>query len=525
MRRGCWRPVCPIRDVTSTIIRRGLASSHAGLAQQKRVRVADLLDLKNSTATAETTEVHVAGWVRSLRKQKRIAFATLSDGSSHTTLQAVLTPSLAAELTPGTAVKLHGTWQASAGREQSHELSVSSVEVLGANDAERNPVQPKYQTPEFLRTIPHLRVRTSANVLLLRLRSQVIASLTRFFDEEGFVQTHTPVITSSDCEGAGEVFTVSSGAVQESPLGVTPGQEVHAEHFFRTPKYLTVSAQLHLEALAMAVDKVWTLSPTFRAERSDTARHLSEFYMLEAEMCFVDSVSDVMDLIENMLRTTVSTLRESTLGSDILSARTAAIASVPRDAKDEHDIPTADALAMRWAGMAATHWPRIMYADAIMLLQRAVTEGTANFSFEATYENGLQAEHERYIASTVGEGKPVFVTHYPFAQKAFYMPRTGSTGSVTGPDTADCFDLLVPSLCELAGGSMRAHNLTELEANMKVKGVSEEGLEWYKDLRRHGSVPHGGFGLGFDRLLCYLSGTGNVRDVVAFPRWVGRCAC
>ncbi|KAK3109304.1 asparaginyl-tRNA synthetase, partial [Teratosphaeriaceae sp. CCFEE 6253] len=469
---------------------------------------------------AEASDVDVYGWVRSVRRQKRVAFAAVGDGSTFEPLQAVLRPEDAAELSTGAAVRLTGSWQASKGQGQSHELAVTSVKLLGENDAEHNPLQSKYQTPEYLRTIPHLRPRIPANALLLRLRSQVIASLTHFFNNAGFVQTHTPIITSSDCEGAGEVFTVSSNAAKDLAQKTKPANDAQVEHFFRTPKYLTVSAQLHLEALAQAVDKVWTLSPTFRAERSDTPRHLSEFYMLEAELCFIDDVREVMDVVEAMLRTVAKDLLGSRTASELLTARE----TMQVEKEVAFSGPMASELKQRWEGMAETAWPRVTYTHAIEILQQAVADAATTFEHQPTYEHGLQAEHERYLAATLGAGlRPVFVTHYPRAQKAFYM--SPSPGGDDGRDTAACFDLLVPDLCELAGGSMREHRATELRGAMEAKEVAGAELDWYLDLRRYGGVPHGGFGLGFDRLLGYLSGTGNVRDVVAFPRWVGRCEC
>ncbi len=364
---------------------------------------------------------------------------------------------------------------------------MSEVRILGENDAEHNPVQPKYQTSEYLRAVPQLRPTTFNNSTVLRFRSQLIAKLNSYFDGAGFVQCHTPIVTSSDCEGAGEVFTISSKDVASS------GDDVQkAEHFFREPKYLTVSAQLHLEALAQAVSKVWTLSPTFRAEKSDTARHLSEFYMLEAETCFVEDLNEVMNLVEHMLRKVTTALWTSERGVSDLFNISEAERRTSHDEKARREM-----LTRRWHGMMAS-----------------------------SYATGLQAEHERYIATTVGEDKPVFVTDYPREQKAFYMAPSLSTKHSKGTaDTVACFDLLVPDLCELAGGSMREHRHKELLTRMGEKGVSGDNLSWYQDLRKYGSVPHGGFGLGFDRLICYLTGVSNLRDVVAFPRWYGRCDC
>ncbi|EMD00190.1 hypothetical protein BAUCODRAFT_102597 [Baudoinia panamericana UAMH 10762] len=485
---------------------------------RERLNVSQLL-----SSGAEAKDAEVYGWVRSVRRQKKIAFAAVGDGSTIESLQAVLKPEHTANLSTGTAVKLIGSWQPSVGSKQSHELQVHSVSVLGENDAEHNPIQPKYQTAEYLRTIPHLRPRIPLNALLLRIRSQVIASLTRFFDAQGFVQTHPPIITSSDCEGAGEVFTVSSHAHKETHAD---GEHLQTndDHFFRIPKYLTVSSQLHLEALAQAVDKVWTLSPTFRAEKSDTPRHLSEFYMLEAEVCFTNDLDDVMQIVEQMLSAVASDLLRSRHGAELLGVRGSSIQSVDGNINKE---VTAATLEQRWKGMAANGWPRITYADAIRLLQNAVADNKATFTYTPNHEDGLLAEHERYVAAEVGGGNtPVFVTHYPRAQKPFYMSPSLTTenGNAT-QDTVACFDLLIPDLCELVGGSLREYRLKELQEAMAAKGVAGSSLEWYQDLRKYGSVPHGGFGLGFDRLLCYLTGTSNVRDVVAFPRWYGRCDC
>ena len=432
--------------------------------------------------------------------------------------------SVISSLSFGSAVRLLGSWQASQGHEQSHELRVSNVQILGDNDAENSPLQPKYQTAEYLRTVPHLRPRIPVNALLLRLRSQVIACLTRFFNDEGFVQTHTPVVTSSDCEGAGEVFTVRSHeATSSSREADVKADDRETQHFFRKPNYLTVSAQLHLEALAQAVNKVWTLSPTFRAEKSDTSRHLSEFYMLEAEICFTDNLHDIMDLVEQMLRTTVIDLRSSKAGQELLQIRTSATDDESTELDRSVD---ATVLSDRWNGMASENWPRISYQEAIDTLKQASETSQTTFRFAPSYDEGLQAEHERFLAEAVGKGKPIFVTDYPKAQKPFYMAASTTTANNTDTEeTVACFDLLVPDLCELAGGSLREHRSKQLLDAMKAKGVAGNDLEWYQDLRKYGSVPHGGFGLGFDRLLCYLSGVSSVRDMVSFPRWYGRCDC
>lgn len=390
---------------------------------------------------------------------------------------------------------------------------------MGTSDPTTFPLQKKYQTPEFLRTLPHIRPRTPFNSLMLRFRSQAIAQITKFFAEQDFIQTHPPIITSSDCEGAGEVFSVATSA--------TSGK-VDSETFFRTPKYLTVSSQLHLEALAQSVGKVWTLSPTFRAEKSDTARHLSEFYMLEAEVNFADGMDIVMNVVEDMLRDLTSSLCGSALGKELLSGNRTGENHTTLEAMEHSKL-----IQGRWRGMMAQSWPRITYSQAIKLLQ----ESDQEFEYKPVWGGGLQAEHERYIASTVGRGgSPVFVTHYPKSIKPFYMLSSESEKAGDIQETVDCFDLLVPEICEIVGGSMREYRLTELVKSMQAHGMIPQdadladqeafgSLKWYVDLRKWGSVPHGGFGLGFDRLLGYLAGVSNIREVVAFPRWVGRCDC
>ena len=391
---------------------------------------------------------------------------------------------------------------------------------------------------EFLRTVPHLRSRVPHNALLLRLRSDVIASVTRFFNQEGFVQTHTPIITSSDCEGAGEVFQVGE---QRQLRSSASGDN---EEYFGSPKYLTVSSQLHLEALAQSVGRVWTLSPTFRAEKSDTARHLSEFYMLEAEQCFANKLDEIMLTVEHLIKAITGDLLHSRVGDEL------AMWHGTQQKAEEDAIEPIDVRA-RWARLLDQNcWPRITYHEAVSTLHAATAQGHARFDMGVDDSSGLQTEHERYLANAVGQGGPIFVTDYPKAIKPFYMaPSDSDTGVHSPVETVACFDLLMPDVCEVVGGSMREHRWDVLESVMASKGLlgtttsSEEAdavqanelkkqndgqttsLDWYIDLRRYGSVPHGGFGLGFDRLLTYLAGIKNVRDMVTFPRWYRRCDC
>lgn len=327
------------------------------------------------------------------------------------------------------------------------------------------------------------------------------------------------------------MFAVAPYAPSTSTPEPANQDREHEDHFFGSPKYLTVSSQLHLEALAQSVNKVWTLSPTFRAEKSDTARHLSEFYMLEAELAFVDDLQVVMNVVEDLLRAVATELQSSVVGQELLESRA-------RDHGTDSASLSRDALAQRWQGLIDGPWPRITYEAALQHLNDAVKQGKADFEFAPGHEDGLQTEHERYLAESLGHGGPIFVTNYPRNIKPFYMaPSADSQAEGLAPSTVACFDLLVPELCELVGGSMREHRLPELLKSMQEHGlptpcmdeseseVARGSLQWYVDLRRYGSVPHGGFGLGFDRLLCYLSGVSNIRDVVSFPRWHKRCDC
>ncbi|KAL2753184.1 hypothetical protein ACRALDRAFT_1052160 [Sodiomyces alcalophilus JCM 7366] len=490
------------------------------LSTKPQRTVAEYLDWRPST---EAADVVVNGHVRSVRTMKSEIFVHVGDGSTRKPLQALVPKQMegGSGLRVGAAIRLRGSWVPSNHADQSHELKVSQVDILGPSDAATYPIQKKYQTPDYLRTIPHLRSRTPLNTAILRLRSDAVASLTQFFASRNFTQTHPPIITSSDCEGAGEVFTVTADPTETANKA--------EDMFFRGPRYLTVSTQLHLEALAQSLGNVWTLSPTFRAEKSDTSRHMSEFYMLEAEMPFVEEMDDVLNLVEDMLRHLATNLYTSRPAVELRERRNR---GKSRTAED--DLVSVD----------ESKWPRITYADAIKLLQAE----EHRFEHKPTWDGGLHSEHEKFLAKTVGatgeQGiyRPVFVTHYPRDMKAFYM-RTTSTRpqtAISGDDcsngtgqlgaTVDCFDLLVPDLCEIAGGSMREHRLAPLQEAMAARGMTssngdQTNLDWYVDLRRWGSCPHGGFGLGFDRLLSYLAGVQNVRDVVAFPRWFGRCDC
>ncbi|KAI9881198.1 MAG: asparaginyl-tRNA synthetase [Pleopsidium flavum] len=508
--------------------------------------IAQVLETSSTSDRKAPSIVNVAGTVRTVRKQKRISFAAIGDGSTIQPLQIVLEPVQAQGLSTGTTVEVTGEWRLSpAGKEQSHELKAQSVKIVGSVEAETYPLQKKYHTPEYLRTIPHLRLRTPFNALITRLRSETEFWLHSFFRGQDFVKVQPPLITSSDCEGAGEVFTLSANSAQSTRSSVSTALPATQEYFFRTPRFLTVSSQLHLETFIPEHQRVWSLSPTFRAEKSDTPRHLSEFSMLEVEMR-TENLSAVMDLVENMIRTLVRSLQQSRVGSELLRTK-----GTEEIANPEENGVTDSTMRRRWEGLVGQPWPRITYSQALKQLQAAASNGGRGSQSAPLRDRGLQLEHEKSIVDHFGQGGPVFVTDYPQEIKPFYMlPSEPSLddGLSSGP-TAACFDLLMPEICEVVGGSLREHRLPQLVEAMRQHGIrkprdasgfadraldsqgfpspkgSMSSLDWYIDLRRYGSVPHGGFGLGVDRLLGYLAGVPNIRDVVPYPRYYGRCDC
>lgn len=402
-------------------------------------------------------------------------------------------------------------------------------------------------TKAFLRTIPHLRIRTDFQSLLLRSRSMLVSSIQTYFSKTHYSSlpvylVHPPLITSSDCEGAGEVFTVDpKGRKPGSP--VSNGRGGTDELYFRDPKYLTVSSQLHLEAFCAELGAVYAFSPTFRAEESDTPRHLAEFYMLEAEYRDM-TLQQIMDGVKTLIKSVTALFASDPSGQELLEYF----------ADKKHGEPTEKVvdLQQRWAKLIG-RWETMDYTSAIRLLQEANDAKSGKlFDHRPVWEHGLHLEHERWLTDTWANSRPVFVTGYPKVIKPFYMlPSKFSSGDenverLDDPrETMACFDLLLPfGYCEVVGGSLREHRLPQLIASMREKGLLKKveagtpepypflqpdeelgSLKWYADLRRFGSSPHGGYGLGFDRFLAYLTGVTNVRDVVAFPRVWGKADC
>ncbi|KAJ2160024.1 asparaginyl-tRNA synthetase [Coemansia sp. RSA 552] len=436
-------------------------------------------------------DVSITGWVRSVRVQKRIAFAEVADGSMHQGVQIVMDdPQMASQLSTGCSVEITGRLSESPGREQSKEVVAKEIRIVGGADPESYPLQKKRHSLEFLREIGHLRPRSQTIGAVTRLRDHAEAGFHRFFRGNQFVRVHTPALTSNDCEGGGETFCVAPADV---------GKRVNADFFGRKVN-LTVSGQLHLEVFTGAFKRAYTFAPAFRAEPSQTGRHLSEFWMVEAECAFVDRLATLLDVEEEMVRSTTQYLVD-TAGNDL-----------------EFFLRDSEPLSRLVKRLTHTdQYPRITYSEAIEILQRAETSGTS-FAFSPRWGRGLQSEHERYLASTHFEG-PVFVTDYPADIKPFYMlPNEYDSGR-----TVACMDLLVPGPCELLGGSLRDHDYERIKRRIRDFGIDDGSLDWYAELRRFGTTPHGGFGMGFERYIQMLTGLESVRDIVPFPRHAGRC--
>jgi asparaginyl-tRNA synthetase len=453
----------------------------------RRTRVKEAL---NSQAPME--QILVKGWVRTRRDAKGLSFVELNDGSSLQNLQVVIAEAalMAESLTgvsTGAAVEVEGALVESPGKGQHWEVQATQVRLVGTADPDTYPLQKKRHTDEFLRSIAHLRPRTNKYGALFRIRSESAFAVHSFFRDRGFYYLHTPIITGSDCEGAGAMFRVTT-----LPLGVkehastTP---LAAEDFFGQEAYLTVSGQLEAELYACALGDVYTFGPTFRAEDSNTPRHAAEFWMIEPEMAFAD-LQDNMDLAEALVKSLVAHVMEHCAADLDLFAR-----FVDPD------------LMRNLEGIAKTTYVRLPYTEAIDLLQRS----GKSFEFPIHYGADLQTEHERYLTEEHFK-KPVIVFNYPKEIKPFYMRLNDDDKTVAA------MDLLVPRVGELVGGSQREERLDRLERRMQEAGMNRENYWWFLDVRRFGTVPHAGFGLGFERFLMTVTGVTNIRDVIPFPR-------
>jgi asparaginyl-tRNA synthetase len=436
----------------------------------------------------------VQGWVRTRRDSKDFSFIELNDGSCLRSLQIIAKNSLSnyadvQRLTTGASVIVRGELVASQGKGQTWEVVADKIDIVGPAD-DSYPLQKKGHTPEFLREIAHLRPRSNLFGSVFRVRSRLAFAIHKFFQERGFVYVHTPIITGSDCEGAGELFRVTAIDVKNPPR--KNGEVDYAKDFFARQTYLTVSGQLEAEAFACALSKVYTFGPTFRAENSNTSRHASEFWMIEPEMAFCDLQGN-MDLAEELVKYLIRDVREHCAEDMELFAKFV----------DKELLPRLDFVLDR-------QFQRIPYTEAVELLSKSGEK----FEFPIGYGLNLQSEHERWLTEKHFKS-PVTLFNYPKEIKPFYM-RLNDDGK-----TVTAMDLLVPGIGEIVGGSQREERLEVLEENMRRHKMDPADYKWYLDLRRYGTVPHSGFGLGFERMLMFVTGVSNIRDVIPFARTPG----
>ena len=442
------------------------------------------------------SEILVNGWVRSLRDSKTFGFIELNDGSYLKNLQIVFEEHLEnfAEITKistGSSIAVEGKLVESQGK-QAFELQASKVILIGAAD-ESFPLQKKRHSFEYLRTIAHLRPRTNTFSAVFRVRSLLSFAIHQFFNQRGFVRAHTPILTASDAEGAGEMFQVTTLDLQNLPKN-EEGKPDFSKDFFGKQASLTVSGQLEGETFATAFGKIYTFGPTFRAENSNTTRHLAEFWMIEPEIAFAD-LEDNMQLAQDMIKYVFSYVLEN--------------ASAEIDFFDQFILPGVKERAEK---LVKSDFAKVSYTEAVKFLQ----ECGEKFEYAPEWGIDLQTEHERYLSEKIFNG-PVFITDYPKDIKAFYM-KLNEDGK-----TVRAMDMLVPGIGELIGGSQREDDLAKLEKRMQEMDLNTEDYSWYLDLRRYGSVPHSGFGVGFERLVMYITGMENIRDVIPFPRTPKNC--
>ena len=439
------------------------------------------------------TTVIIRGWVRTKREQKTFTFIEVNDGSSMAGLQVVVSDAIAGyaqsikRINTGASVEIEGKLVPSPGKGQRLEMQAIALVVHGEADPETYPLQKKRHSFEFLRDIGHLRSRTNTLSAVFRVRNACAAAVHQFFQERGFLWVHTPILTASDCEGAGEMFSVTRFDLNKLPI--KEGKVDFSQDFFGKPTYLTVSGQLEAEIMAMAFSDVYTFGPTFRAENSNTSRHLAEFWMVEPEMAFCDLKGD-MDLAEAFLKYVFKHVMEHCQEDmEFFQQRI-----------DDSVLDTAN-------NIINSEFARVTYTEAIDLLEKS----NKSFEYPVAWGIDMQSEHERWLAEEYFK-KPVIVTNYPTGIKAFYMRLDD------GGKTVSAMDILAPKIGEIIGGSQREERLDVLESRIRAQGLDPEIYWWYLDLRRYGTVPHAVFGLGFERLVQFMTGMANIRDVIPFPR-------
>jgi len=461
------------------------------------MKLTELRELYKDSEAFYGKEVTVGGWLRSNRDSKSFGFLTLSDGTDFRTLQIVYGDALPnfdeiAHLGVGCAVIAKGEIVATPDAKQPFEMQAKEVTVEGLAPSDY-PLQKKRHTLEYLRTMTHLRARTNTFQAVFRVRSIIAFAIHNFFMERGFVYVHTPIITGSDCEGAGEMFQVTTMNIGDIPKN-EDGSVDYSKDFFGKPTNLTVSGQLDVETYAFAFKKVYTFGPTFRAENSNTTRHAAEFWMIEPEIAFAE-LSDNMEIAEDMLKYVIRYTLEH----------------APEEMAFFNQFID-KGLLDRLENVMNSEFGRITYTEAVKLLE----EHNDKFDYKVSWGCDLQTEHERYLTEEIFK-RPVFVTDYPKEIKAFYMKQNDDGKTVAA------MDCLVPGIGEIIGGSEREADYDKLLARMDELGLKREDYEFYLDLRRYGSARHSGFGLGFERCVMYLTGMGNIRDVLPFPRTVGNC--
>jgi len=480
-------------------------------AKIRRTKIKQILTEGKSGA-----ELCVKGWVRTKRESKNVAFVALNDGSTIHNLQLVLdVPNVDEEvlkkITTGASLSVTGKLAESQGAGQSVELLVQNVEILGEADPEEYPLQPKRHTLEFLREIAHLRARTNTFGAVYRICHEMSYAIHTFFHQKGFFNVHTPIITASDAEGAGETFRVTTLDLKDVPKA-DDGQVDYKQDFFEKETNLTVSGQLEGELAALAVSEIYTFGPTFRAENSNTTRHLAEFWMVEPEMAFYD-LDDSMDLAEDMLQFIVKHTLEHCM-DDLTFLNKRLLDEEKQKPQNERSELS---LIERLQFVVENGFERVSYTEAIDILKRSKPNQKKKFKFLIDeWGADLQSEHERFLVEKHFK-KPVILFDYPKDIKAFYM-RQNDDGK-----TVAAMDVLFPGIGEITGGSQREERLEMLTKRMDEMGVPKEELEWYLDTRRFGTVPHSGYGLGFERIVQFVTGMNNIRDVIPFPRTPGNC--
>ena len=473
-----------------------------------RIRIKDIL---KTTPTEQT--IIVKGWVRTFRNN---SFIALNDGSTNNNLQIVVdfnkTPEeILKRITTGAAISITGILVASLGKGQSVEVKASSIEIIGDSDAEKYPLQPKKHSLEFLREIAHLRFRTNTFGAVFRVRNTLSFAIHQFFNEKGFLNLHSPIITSSDAEGAGEMFHVTNFDISNPPKDEN-GQIDYKQDFFGKPANLTVSGQLEGELAALAFSDIYTFGPTFRAENSNTTRHLAEFWMIEPEMAFSD-LNDNMNLAEEMLQYVINYALKTSHGDiEFLNQRL-----LEEEKQKPQNERSEFSLIEKLNFCLENNFERITYSQAFDILRECNHNKKKKFNYLIDkWGVDLQSEHERYLVEKHFK-KPVILIDYPKEIKSFYM-RQNDDGK-----TVAAMDILFPGIGEIVGGSQREERLEKLETRMDELGIPKDELYWYLDTRRFGSCPHAGFGLGFERLVLFVTGMTNIRDVIPFPRTPKNC--